>query len=368
MFFNQSQFDIITTTNSLEGWTIKKYHEPVFSHVVAGTNIFSDFFAALSDVVGFRSGAYQYQLETINNIAIKELKKAAAVKGANCIIGLRVDHDDISGKHKSMFMVTASGTPVTAEKNPGSEDIQELFVENEILSHSEMETAIAKTGLIQQATEGNFNFSEEDWNFIIQTKMEELVPIFVNHLVNLHRKAKDMTEEDEMNEALVKIKKVLVSFIPEKVTPHIYPLLEESDNQKVFNYVYEVIKEINGVDYKRLKLLLQHDSIDVKKRALKILVLEKSRYTNVDLENMRTISRLLKEQFSTEEKIIKQKSLLGGKEKSFWVCSCGNKNELEYARCKKCRKGRQGFSRKDITPKAAATILEKKISVLEQYI
>ncbi|RKY61170.1 MAG: hypothetical protein DRP96_03935 [Candidatus Neomarinimicrobiota bacterium] len=38
------------------------------------------------------------------------------ILGANCIVGFRIDHDEISDKGKSMFMVTATGTAVFINK------------------------------------------------------------------------------------------------------------------------------------------------------------------------------------------------------------------------------------------------------------
>ena len=277
MFFTQSKFNIITTTNALEGWEIKKYHEPVFSHVVAGTSIFSDFFASITDVVGFRSGTYQKQLKHINDTAIKELKKAAAEKGANCIIGLKIDHDEISGKNKSMFMVTASGTPVTAEKlqtPPDDATTRQLqtAAENEILSCADMEFAIARTDIIQRAQAGDFNFNEDEWDFILQAEIEEIIPIFAAGLETMTQESPAFSDQTKNALVLDPIKKIFIFFSPQKVTPYIYPLIE-NESQKTFDYIFEILKSISGVDYPRLSSIIQHDDLEIKKRALKILEL-----------------------------------------------------------------------------------------------
>lgn len=44
--------------------------------------------------------------------AIVNLKQKAANMGANAILGLKIDFDEISGKGKSMFMISAIGTAV----------------------------------------------------------------------------------------------------------------------------------------------------------------------------------------------------------------------------------------------------------------
>lgn len=46
---------LVITTSSAEGLKIKKHLKPVSAHIVAGTNLFSDFLGGLTDVFGGRS-------------------------------------------------------------------------------------------------------------------------------------------------------------------------------------------------------------------------------------------------------------------------------------------------------------------------
>ena len=50
------------------------------------------------------------------------MKNKAIRIGANAIVGFKVDFDEISGKDKSMFMVSASGTACKIEYNPNYEN------------------------------------------------------------------------------------------------------------------------------------------------------------------------------------------------------------------------------------------------------
>lgn len=108
---------IVTTTNSIEGYTVKRYLGVVNANVVIGTNLFSDIAASLTDVFGGRSGSYKSKLNTIYDEVMKELTEKAKSYHADAIVGLHVDFDEVSGGGKSMFMVSASGTTVTLEKN-----------------------------------------------------------------------------------------------------------------------------------------------------------------------------------------------------------------------------------------------------------
>ncbi len=96
---------LVITASSTDGLKIKRYLKPVSAHIVAGTNLFSDFFGGLTDVFGGRSQTYQRQLTSLYNEAIERIKIAAYEIGANCIVGLNIDMDEISGKGKSMFML-----------------------------------------------------------------------------------------------------------------------------------------------------------------------------------------------------------------------------------------------------------------------
>lgn len=103
---------IITTTPTIEGQSIKHYLGVVNANFVIGTNFFSDFAASFTDFFGGFSDSYQNKLAKIYQMVMKEVETRAQALGADAIVGLRIDFDEISGKDKSMFMVTATGTAV----------------------------------------------------------------------------------------------------------------------------------------------------------------------------------------------------------------------------------------------------------------
>ena len=104
---------IVSTTNNIEGRKILRYHGIVTGEAILGTNIFKDFLAGIRDIVGGRSGAYEKSLREAREIALDELKAEAHSLGANAIIGVDLDYENISaGGNSSMLMVSASGTAV----------------------------------------------------------------------------------------------------------------------------------------------------------------------------------------------------------------------------------------------------------------
>lgn len=106
---------VVSTTHELAGWRITAHLDIVTAHVVAGTGAVADFFASVTDFVGGRSGAYQNHLAEINREVVVLLKDRASELGAEGIVGLRIDHSEVSGKGKAMLMVSAVGTAVRAE-------------------------------------------------------------------------------------------------------------------------------------------------------------------------------------------------------------------------------------------------------------
>ena len=104
---------IVSTTDGLQGHEIVEYKGIVTGEAILGTNIFRDFFAGIRDIVGGRSGSYEKVLRDARETALAELETEARRLGANAVIGVDIDYENIStGSSGSMLMVSASGTAV----------------------------------------------------------------------------------------------------------------------------------------------------------------------------------------------------------------------------------------------------------------
>ena len=105
---------IISTTSVLSGKEVTDYHGLVSGEAILGANIFRDFFAGIRDIVGGRSGAYERALREAKDIAVREMEDEAQRLGANAVIGVDLDYENITtGNGGGMLMVSASGTAVT---------------------------------------------------------------------------------------------------------------------------------------------------------------------------------------------------------------------------------------------------------------
>ena len=104
----------ITTTNNIEGYTVKEYKGIVFGEVITGVNFLKDLGANLRDIFGGRSKGYEDELLKARSEAIEEIQSRAKALGANAIIGIKMDYEML-GQTNSMMMVTCSGTAVVIE-------------------------------------------------------------------------------------------------------------------------------------------------------------------------------------------------------------------------------------------------------------
>ena len=103
---------ILSTTPTIEGRPIQRYHGIVTGEAILGVNIFKDFFASIRDIVGGRSTAYEGELKKARLVAFGELRRRARKFGANAVVGVDIDYETV-GARGGMLMVSVSGTAVT---------------------------------------------------------------------------------------------------------------------------------------------------------------------------------------------------------------------------------------------------------------
>jgi uncharacterized protein YbjQ (UPF0145 family) len=100
---------IVTTTPGIEGRSIKEYLGVVTGEAIMGANIFRDFFASITDIVGGRSAAYEKELGKARKVAMEEMVQQAKDMGGSAVVGVDLDYEVI---REGMLMVTVSGTAV----------------------------------------------------------------------------------------------------------------------------------------------------------------------------------------------------------------------------------------------------------------
>ena len=101
---------IITTTNSIEGFTIDRYLGLVTGEVIAGVNLIKDIGAGLRNLFGGRSQGYEEELLTARESSQRELVERAQRLGADCVVGVDLDYEVLG--QGDMLMVSMTGTAV----------------------------------------------------------------------------------------------------------------------------------------------------------------------------------------------------------------------------------------------------------------
>ena len=102
---------IATTTHTIEGKHIRQYIGLVTGEAIMGANMFRDFMAGITDLVGGRSGTYESKFAEARETALQELQAEARNKGADAVVGIDIDYQ-VLGTNNGMLMVTATGTAV----------------------------------------------------------------------------------------------------------------------------------------------------------------------------------------------------------------------------------------------------------------
>ena len=105
---------IISTTSSLEGYTIESYLGPIMVPFVGAGSFIKDWFGRFTDFFGGRSESYRRTLEKILAAALSEMTQQAGANGANAIINLRIETTNISSG-KSLISILVYGTAVVVK-------------------------------------------------------------------------------------------------------------------------------------------------------------------------------------------------------------------------------------------------------------
>jgi uncharacterized protein YbjQ (UPF0145 family) len=104
---------IITTTNDLPGYEVVAVYGEVFGLIVRARNVFSNLGAGLRTVFGGEAKGYTTLLSDSRNEAVDRLKEAARARGANAVLAMRFDCNEIADV---MSEVAAYGTAATVRK------------------------------------------------------------------------------------------------------------------------------------------------------------------------------------------------------------------------------------------------------------
>jgi len=102
---------VIVTSPTIPGWKITQVMGIVTGEAIIGANVFRDLFAAITDIVGGRAGAYEEALNHARETALDDIRYQAEMRGANANVACDLDYETPG----TMLMVAASGMAVKIE-------------------------------------------------------------------------------------------------------------------------------------------------------------------------------------------------------------------------------------------------------------
>lgn len=349
---------VATTTATLEGYETRAYLGVVSAHVVAGTGLFSDVFASFSDIFGGRSRSYQKQLAAINDEVIELLKSKAAALGANCVLGLRLDHDEIAGGGKSMFMVTATGTAAVTERLSQTE--VNLSRTSAVLSADELDVLSRRDLLVQSAQKGKLHLDDSTWEFLIANQVAEVAPTIVAAVERSHREpysfGADFTGRAEA---------YFMSLRDDEIKLLLYPIVREGTNE-MHTFALGILSKLNLLDLNAAEDMLASEDFEVRKRSLPLLRLHKGSYSPNDADHFDRLRENVEASFGERGKVIEVDQLFSSKTKQKWECECGAVNPLEDQFCLKCQRDIYGFKQKETRPDSVVRLLAWKSAAIRR--
>lgn len=322
---------LITTTPILENIEIQRYIGPLTANVVLGVNFFADFAASLTDIFGGNSETYQSKLDSLSDDVVKLIKLKASRMGANAIVDYKLQFNEISGKGKQMFMVSATGTACVITM-PVYEVIENIGQ----ISYHQIRHQYFIT-LYRKKLEAKSPLTEKDWEQINTLNISELAPELTNEYFRVKTE-----ENDDYNFAAYR------DYFSSKFEEYLNKLSRTEISEIVFRHleynpelVAELAIKYNLFDPKIVTNQITSGNLDT---AIELMRSHKDYYTKEDLMEMKHIISLIdnlpdKGAFQTAKS-----GLFSKKEEEIFMCPNGHKNSKETSFCTTCGQNIKGLS------------------------
>jgi len=353
---------ITTTTDTLDGYIIDEYYEPITANVVVGSNVFSDIAAGWTDFFGGRSSTYERKLQNIYKQAIETLSERARHLGANCIVGLRIDIDEISGKGTQMFMITALGTPVRAFKEGEKQSSKTgKSVDGNLIKDKIDAKIMIYTHMANPKLSGISDFKI---NFILEKRFPEFAPLVLS-VIQYNYDLVDLETKGRL-EKLYKYFGVINSELASAI------LFDELQSPEISNGYRTILKKIiiayDLINYETVLKILENENVEIAKTALDLVKANKLNYTVEDKALLREIKQAAAERFKPVIEYTTKKKMFSSSENEVWKCACGNLNEASRGRCSSCKKDHYGFKEDETSVESAVRVIDNRIEVMEELL
>jgi hypothetical protein len=316
-------------------------------------------------VFGGQSKSYKKQLEKINAKVVEELKEEASQRGANALVGLQIDHDQISGQNKEMFMVSASATTVRAEPRPESSSTEGQEGTEEPITASEMGVEEKAVRLHQKHQNGTLQLNDENWRFLIENQLSDFAEVIQATITDLLQ-SPGLAQGKKQH--LKNGKDYFLSISREKAKEHLYDMITH-DDRSVMSWAIGVLKEGNMLDLGRVAAMLEGAFQSEQKPALDVIArVDKPYYGPDDIERLEVLKTQIERGFEKKGEVLEVEvgGMLSSDTKKVWQIKEGARNPMHQDYCSETGLDIYGFGKTETRPEQVARVLETKIRALNR--
>lgn len=157
---------IVTTTDRIENCRISRYIGILRSSAVVGAEV------ALADFFADASRNYRRKLDGIYNSALQDIRLKAAAAGADAIIGLHSEFQDVFAKGKTRFVVSLIGTAVRLEQCCADGQPRQ----GGGVTQFDLSRNLLSVNLLRQLEKPGFNPGADDWDNIVRYALYDVAP------------------------------------------------------------------------------------------------------------------------------------------------------------------------------------------------
>ena len=326
---------LISTTNTFDNAKIIYYYGAIATNLILGVDFWEENEASVLNSLGVEPESLRNKLDRMYAIIEKRLENKAFQLGANAIVGLRIDFDEVSGKGKQMFMATATGTACIIEKQvEDREEEDDKVVPNQV-TDKQIKKLLVSRKIKEKLEKGRWCPSDEIWDYIISNHMLELADLLTKNLFK-------WIEVDDWKEYWVKYREYIGEFPYQKAVDLLYPYIKEAPDQMIS--LIEYYKLFNA---KQIIKFIEQGEVSL---AIRLLFSSKDFYEKKDVKEMEEIINKLESLPDKGKRENVVSGLFSKKEEEMYICPNGHKNKIdeEFCSVENCGLNIKGLTFSDI--------------------
>lgn len=344
---------ILTTTNTVEFGNITEYKGLIQTNLIIGNNAVSEFISGFTDFFGGFSNTLRSKFDELYENASLDIEEKARKRGANAVVGMKVDFEELAGKGKSMFMISIVGTAVKIDFSPSSNRSKKDLAEDAYVSNSMLNYEITKHKIKSkldsikdvESPDSDTYLSEDDWTFILShsipeyaDKLTELFNVYGSSDTINHNYPQYIATLDAETAKNILYSNFLKSLLPDDSA--FIPSYKSNTYRKI-------IKQLNLFDAKRIEELIQNVDVDIN-NVTPLLKIDKDIYKKSDLREMEDLLNLLDN--LPDKGSIKEMSggLFSKGSKMKYICPENHTNDEKNQYCSTCGLNIKGLNKSSV--------------------